>query len=97
VARRRTVKKKTGKRSFLSLFLFLLLLLTGAVAGFLFHLNIELRRDIIVLRKEITDLRKNKPGFKDEVKSLKIKNKKLDAEIAELRIQALIKNSDSPQ
>ena len=72
-------KRKKSGHDFIKGFLFLLLLIVGAAAGFLYHSNKQMTGELARLRRETSHLRSEL--------------KKKEAEIAELKIQAVIKDS----
>ncbi len=76
----RQYKRKSAGRNFVKTFLFLLLLIVGTAAGFLYHSNQQMKGELTKLRKE--------------TKYLRSELKKRDAELAELKIQAVIKDSN---
>ena len=81
-------KRQSNKRDFVKTFLFLLLLLVGTSAGFFYHSNTQTKGEMERLRIEMNRLQQ-------ETHKLRAQIKDKDAELAELKIQAVIKDSDS--
>lgn len=84
----RRKKRKPGSRDFVKTFLFLLVLIIGSAAGYLYHSNRQLKTNVRDMQKETSSL-------KTEVKKLKSEIQKKDNELAELKIQAVIKDSEA--
>lgn len=75
-----------GKSAGLKIFLFLLILLLGAAVWFLIQQNKKMEEDLI-------NLRKGKSQLQTRIHDLQSEIKQKDAELAEMKIQAVIKDA----
>jgi len=79
-------KGKTGKRNGLKTFLFFLILALGAASWFLYQQNKKMKGELKTVRRE-------KSQLDDRVRELQSEIKQKEAELAEMKIQAVIKDA----
>jgi len=79
-----------GKGGGVKIFFFLIILLLGAATWFLSQQNRKMEGELITLRKEKSELQ-------TRIRDLQSEIKQKDAELAEMKIQAVIKDAGTPK
>ena len=84
----RRYKRKTKSWDFTKTLLFILLLAAGTAAGFLYQSNKEIKMESQKLQSEVNRLKSRLDNVREEMRQK-------EEELAELKIQAVIKDSKS--